>query len=286
VQSKRNAQLARAQERDLLFSSKSEGIDGEGRLRRRNPDKPRGSQDEAVAASGDVTAALRRTHQLLQTEVQRSHFAQEIFNESSEAIKQLSVSYNDLDTLLSSSKTLLSTLVTSQKSDTWYLETTLYVLLATIGWLVFRRLLYGPLWWFAWLPLKLAYRMIFVIFGIVGIGGKAQASTSLSAPSSSLSTSIAVSSATVIAPRVKMTDHTSDTKDQQVKGEDKHPASEEIAKMVENSKSASEEEKGEKEEVRRGDGTKLISSDAPRNPKKRMFEAKPDNAEDKEKDEL
>ena len=60
----------------------------------------------------------------------------------------------------------MSSLLRSQKSDTWYLETAFYILIGTISWLIFRRLLYGPLWWIIWLPLKIVARITFAIFGV------------------------------------------------------------------------------------------------------------------------
>jgi protein transport protein SEC20 len=59
--------------------------------------------------------------------------------------------------MLASSKDLLGTLLRSQKSDTWYLQTAFYMLATTLGWLLFRRLLYGPMWWLVWLPLRLVF---------------------------------------------------------------------------------------------------------------------------------
>lgn len=35
----------------------------------------------------------------------------------------------------------------------------MYVLLGTLGWLVFRRWLYGPLWWVVWLPVRTGWRV-------------------------------------------------------------------------------------------------------------------------------
>lgn len=112
-----------------------------------------------VGASSSVTSALRRTHDLIAAELSRSEFAQQTLTESSAALKQLNESYSSLDTMLASSKDLLGTLLRSQKSDTWYLQTALYMLLCTGAWLVFRRILYGPLWWLLWLPLR-------VLFGV------------------------------------------------------------------------------------------------------------------------
>ncbi|KAF5535088.1 transport membrane glycoprotein Sec20 [Fusarium napiforme] len=110
-----------------------------------------------VGASANVTNALRRTHDLIQAELARSEFAHETLTESSAALKQLNESYGSLDTMLASSKDLLGTLLRSQKSDTWYLQTTFYMLACTLGWLLFRRLLYGPMWWIVWLPLRLIF---------------------------------------------------------------------------------------------------------------------------------
>ena len=77
LQAKRNAEKARRQERELLFS-RSEGVE------RRNPAKEKLTQDDIVKnASKDVTTALRRTHQLMQAELSRSQFAQETLGMSS-----------------------------------------------------------------------------------------------------------------------------------------------------------------------------------------------------------
>jgi protein transport protein SEC20 len=105
-----------------------------------------------------VTRALRRTHDMMAAELSRSDFAHKTLKDSTAALSSLSETYSSLDTMLSKSRDLLGTLMKSQKSDTWYLETSFTLLLATIGWLVFRRWVYGPAWWLVWLPLKLVFR--------------------------------------------------------------------------------------------------------------------------------
>ena len=110
-----------------------------------------------VGASSNYTNALRRTHDLIAAELSRSEFAHQTLTESSNALKQLNEKYDSLDTMLAGSKELLGTLLRSQKSDTWYLQTAMYMLMVTAGWLVFRRLLYGPMWWLVWLPLRLMF---------------------------------------------------------------------------------------------------------------------------------
>jgi protein transport protein SEC20 len=61
--------------------------------------------------------------------------------------------------------------LTSQKSDTWYLETAFYILLATIAWLVWRRLLYGPTWWILWFLPRMFFRGCFGILTFMGVIG-------------------------------------------------------------------------------------------------------------------
>ncbi|RSM16505.1 hypothetical protein CEP52_000125 [Fusarium oligoseptatum] len=125
-----------------------------------------GEDREAVGASANVTNALRRTHDIIQAELARSEFAHQTLTESSAALKELNESYSSLDTMLANSRSLLGTLVQSQKSDTWYLQTAVYMLLTTFCWLFFRRILYGPLWWLVWLPLR-------VLFGVGTTAGGA-----------------------------------------------------------------------------------------------------------------
>ncbi|KAF7536764.1 hypothetical protein G7Z17_g12994 [Cylindrodendrum hubeiense] len=112
---------------------------------------------QIVGASTNVTSALRRTHDLIAAELERSEYAHQTLTESSAALKQLNESYGDLDSMLASSKDLLGTLLRSQKSDTWYLQTAMYMLMVTGAWLLFRRILYGPLWWLVWLPARMLF---------------------------------------------------------------------------------------------------------------------------------
>jgi protein transport protein SEC20 len=130
-----------------------------GQQQRRN-ELPRelSKEEREVNASSDVTLALRRTHDMMAAELSRSQFAHDTLKESTAALAQLSETYSTLDTMLSRSRNLLGTLLTSQKSDTWYLETAFYILLATIAWLLWRRLLYGPTWWLIWFPLKMFFK--------------------------------------------------------------------------------------------------------------------------------
>lgn len=82
----------------------------------------------------------------------------------------------------------------SQKSDTWYLETAFYILAATIVWLVWRRLLYGPTWWLVWFPLRTFFRgWKGVITTLMSSGSGAEVSSVVTG-SVTAATSIAASS--------------------------------------------------------------------------------------------
>ncbi|BDD63593.1 hypothetical protein MAP00_008464 [Monascus purpureus] len=165
LQAKRNAELAKRKERELLFS-RSANAEAEGV--RQTSEKL--TQDELmVNASNDVTSALKRTYYLMQAELSRSQFAQQTLEQSNAALASLSESYGGLDSLLSSSRSLVGSLLRSQKSDTWYLETAFYVLVGTIIWLIFRRILYGPFWWLVWFPMRLIARFTLAVLGAVGL---------------------------------------------------------------------------------------------------------------------
>ena len=153
-------------------------------------------EEREVNASSDVTLALRRTHDMMAAELSRSQFAHDTLKESTAALAQLGETYSTLDTMLSSSRNLLGTLLRSQKSDTWYLETAFYVLLFTIGWLVFRRFLYGPLWWFVWFPVRIFFRSLIGVLTGIGVIGGGAGSTAISASSVGRSSTVVHNSAT------------------------------------------------------------------------------------------
>lgn len=109
-------------------------------------------------------------HDAMSAELARSGFAREALEESTATLRDLAGRYDALDGLLAGSRELLGTLLRSQKSDTWYLETAFYVLAATLAWLVFRRWIYGPAWWLVWLPFRTLWR-----FTAAGVGGSVDA---------------------------------------------------------------------------------------------------------------
>lgn len=75
LQAKRNAELAKRRERELLLSRSQASSE------KRGPSEKFTQEDLVLNASNDVTAALRRTHHLMQAELSRSQFAQETLGE-------------------------------------------------------------------------------------------------------------------------------------------------------------------------------------------------------------
>ncbi|KAI0427292.1 Sec20-domain-containing protein [Xylaria sp. FL1042] len=194
ISAKRNLQLAQRQERELLYASFSSQRSGASTpasgtaaasapvpRRRRQVASEMSKEEQMISASHDVTQSMRRTHDLMSAELVKSDFAHNTLKESTEALAQLSENYSSLDTMLSSSRALLGTLLKSQKTDTWYLQSAFYLLVVTIGWLIFRRLLWGPTWWLVWLPLKLLFRTAVGVSNTVGLRGSQIQSDSQSA---------------------------------------------------------------------------------------------------------
>lgn len=279
LQAKRSADDAKRKERELLFKRQhAEGEDGSAAPlpHGRRPEQEKMTQEEiARNASEDVTRALRRTHDIMTTNLQQSQFAQQTLDESQEALRGLAESYGGTSDLLKNSRSLVGQLVRSNKSDTWYLQTAFYMLAATIAWLVFRRLLYGPMWWLVWQPLRLMWWTTMSAAGAAGFGR---------------SSGVQSSSAVVSSERGIPTF----APDQRIRidlppkgggwGGGSPPSQKNDAPMVEEvGKVADEAERGTNvDDI--SDEERKRQEELPRNPKKRMMEVGPD--EDSPKDEL
>ncbi|KAL2065074.1 hypothetical protein VTL71DRAFT_4214 [Oculimacula yallundae] len=300
ITAKRSLEAAQRAERDLLLQSYLEprsdtSSPAPGQQRRSQQNVELSKEEKTVNASSDVTMALRRTHDMMASELARSKFAHETLNESTAALAQLSETYSTLDTLLSSSKNLLGTLLRSQKSDTWYLETAFYILLTTIVWLVWRRLLYGPTWWLVWFPMKIFIRSWMGVFTFLGLFGGDPESASVSAGvspalSSVMSQASVVHSSGTRGPRP--TGGPPATQHVQVGGGGRGAPmrqgpggvsessggsmSEQVGKIIDESQNQEDVEEKPAEDTQEGEP---ISEEAePRNPKKRMWE-EPQEAE-------
>ncbi|CAJ2513429.1 Uu.00g015480.m01.CDS01 [Anthostomella pinea] len=179
ISAKRNLQLAQRQERELLYASFASPRSGASspipaaplQRRKQQVHHEMSKEEQMISAGNDVTQSMRRTHEMMSTELAKSDYAHNALKDSTAALAQLSDNYSNLDTMLSNSKSLVTTLFKSQKSDTWYLRSAFYLLVVTIAWLAWRRLLWGPTWWMVWLPLKLLFRSAVGISNAVGLSG-------------------------------------------------------------------------------------------------------------------
>ncbi|KAL9060478.1 MAG: hypothetical protein Q9162_000651 [Coniocarpon cinnabarinum] len=273
-----------------------------GRRPRPSPHPTSAVQDDILLTSqADITSSLRRTQNLLQSELSRSQFAQETLDASNEALKELNQRYDTFDDLISKSRGLLGTLLRSQKSDTWYLETTCWLLLGVIAWLVFRRWIYGPFWWFFWMPIKLLYNMLWMCGYALGVTGRNTSAQGLDVVGTTTIASVTSSP----VPSAPTATYDEDQGDSSVAadtiGSPPGSLSEAIGRMVESSSQASpvgarppNQQESEdvdtripnssgdvatsqqvRQEAHRGDGQILPERDEatqPRNPKKRMLE--------------
>ncbi|KAG4428369.1 hypothetical protein IFR05_016151 [Cadophora sp. M221] len=304
ISAKRSLEAAQRAERDLLLQSYLEprsdtSSPAPGQTRRTQQNVELSKDEKTVNASSDVTIALRRTHDMMAAELARSKFAHEALNESTAALAQLSETYSTLDTLLSSSKNLLGTLLRSQKSDTWYLETAFYILLTTIVWLVWRRLLYGPTWWLVWFPMKMFIKGWMGVFTAMGLLGGDPSS-----PSPSLSVSPVMSSVMSHATVV----HSSGTRGPRPTGglpgaqhihvggggrgapmrqgqgsvpeRSEESVSDQVGRIIDESEN--QDGSAEKPAEDPQDGEQVSEEAEPRNPKKRMWE-EPKGAEEEER---
>ncbi|RPB15411.1 hypothetical protein P167DRAFT_482968 [Morchella conica CCBAS932] len=166
--SKRLAEMTAQRERERLLSGGGSGRSTpEGK--RRN--KSLTQADLLVGASTDVTVALRRTHTLLQSELSRSAFATETLHASTAALTDLSSRYSAFDDIVASSRVLISDLIKKNKSDRWYFEHAIYVLVSILIWILIRRLLWGPIYLFFGMPLRLAWWGLSCVAWVIGSGG-------------------------------------------------------------------------------------------------------------------
>jgi len=164
--------IARRQYRKALLAAKHNSSLAEREVLFAGRRKPAGNEkvsqkDLLVSASSDVTSALRRTQQLLQGELSKSRFASETLAQSTEALKDLSERYSVFDDVLGKSKELIRDLVKKNKSDRWYYEKAIQLLVGTLIWIIVRRLFWGPIWLLVVWPLKTLW---WAGAGMVGLG--------------------------------------------------------------------------------------------------------------------
>jgi len=189
----RKALLAakRNEEREALFA---------GRRKREEKGNENVSQKELLVSAGeDVTAALRRTQALLAEELQKSRFASETLAQSTEALRELGERYSAFDDVLGRSRELIRDLVKKNKSDRWYYEMAIKMLIGMVVWIVIRRLFWGPIWLLVVWPVKTTW---WVVAGSVGLAVKAGKGTESSVAVGTETRAVVMQSPVVIASDV------------------------------------------------------------------------------------
>lgn len=154
------------------------------------------------------------------------------------------------------------------------METAFYILVGTIAWLLFRRILYYPLWLLVWIPIKLVYRLTLVMMSAAGIPGAALELAQLSSSSSALSSS-ATSAIPTIFPGEPLVTGTGQYEEPSPPVQsDNETMIEQIGRMVDES-TKQQEPTASYEGTNVDDITpeeRKRQEEMPRNPKKRMYE--------------
>ncbi|KAI1415695.1 Sec20-domain-containing protein [Hypoxylon sp. FL1857] len=291
IAAKRNLQLAQRQERELLYASFSTPRSGASspavadatlfppNRRKQKARSEMSKEEQMIAASHDVTESMRRAHELMAAELSKSDFAHNTLKESTAALSQLSENYSSLDTMLSNSRALLGTLLKSQKTDTWYLQSAFYILVVTVGWLIFRRLLWGPTWWLVWLPLKLIFKTTVGVSNTVARRGSQAVS-----PGSDSATIQSMSQAQMNNQGVPTAQVIYESQTPQ---ESPSSVMEEVGKIINTSEPEPESESAEEQPIEDADANDAQENqqeetvlrgrndDEPPNPKKRIMEEDP-----------
>ena len=97
-----------------------------------------------------MTLALKRTHSLLEQELEKSAIQAETLEHSSQTLQQLEHSYSAFDVLLTGSRKLIRELESADKWDRWMIYGGLGVVALTCVWIVYKRVLRGPLGLVVW----------------------------------------------------------------------------------------------------------------------------------------
>jgi Sec20 len=104
-----------------------------------------------LMATNDVTLALKRTHALLEQELEKSTLSLETLNRSSKTLEQLEHRYGAFDVLIRGSKRLIIELEQADKWDRWRIYAGMAVFGLTCLWIIYKRILRGPLGILIWI---------------------------------------------------------------------------------------------------------------------------------------
>ncbi|KAK9451461.1 Sec20-domain-containing protein [Limtongia smithiae] len=105
-------------------------------------------------AAEDATASLRRTHQLLEAEIARSAISLDVLEESNTSLRKLTTQYTAFDAVLGTSRRVIAVLEQADKWDRIYMLAAIGLLLLVLAWIVWRRILKGPVRLVIWTAVK------------------------------------------------------------------------------------------------------------------------------------
>ncbi|CAE6425694.1 unnamed protein product [Rhizoctonia solani] len=103
--------------------------------------KQRATEDKLMAASDDVTEALRRTTRLMQQELERSVLSTQMLQDSSKTLRSTTDVYTNLDNLMDVSQVLIKALQRADWMDRIIIGLSFGVFLLTMAYIVKRRVL-------------------------------------------------------------------------------------------------------------------------------------------------
>jgi hypothetical protein len=148
----RHIQASEALFQPLSTQVQSSPVDSNTSLRQRHA--PVSNDSSLLTAATDVTLALKRTHALLEQELEKSTLSLETLDHSSQTLRQLENKYDAFDGLLRGSKRLIIELESADKWDRWMIYGGLAMFGLTCLWIVYKRIVRGPLGLVMWVAGK------------------------------------------------------------------------------------------------------------------------------------
>ncbi|CAN6605211.1 hypothetical protein TRVA0_002S05270 [Trichomonascus vanleenenianus] len=145
IQAKKNGEQNWKSQREQLFAGKEHAA---ARNDQRNAEMS--TEERIIGKSEDITATLRRVHQMAQTEVTKSSLNIEDLETSTRALMDLEKRYTAFDVLLHGSNKLVKHLEQADRWDRIYMIASLSFLALTLAWVVWRRILRMPVMLLLW----------------------------------------------------------------------------------------------------------------------------------------
>ncbi|ODQ66323.1 Sec20-domain-containing protein [Nadsonia fulvescens var. elongata DSM 6958] len=156
LQAKKNINLSKLKEREIL---QKQMLFGDNRTSQDNKSSSpyHGSNKEELILnkSKDITTVLKRMHQLAEIESLKSELTISEIKEQSQSLHNLDVKYSSFDVILKSSNYLVKQIEQADKQDKYYIYASLSFLALTVCWVIWRRVLKGPVYLLLWTFFKL-----------------------------------------------------------------------------------------------------------------------------------